>query len=68
MVNFNFTNFLFDKRISAPELAKKLKVSYVGVWEMQKRGTIKLSFLRQLESIFGDCSDYIIKEEENQVA
>lgn len=62
-ISFNMNEFCISNRITLPELAEKTKHSYVGVWEMAKRGTIKLSYLRTLETHFGDCSRYIIKSE-----
>lgn len=61
MIPFNFAQFCRDKRVNLPVVANKTGVSYVGVWEMAKRESIKATFLGTLESHFGDCSKYIIK-------
>lgn len=58
-VSFDLNKMLFDKRISASELATDLNMNYVSIWQMAKRSRIKLAFLRRLESKFGDCSQYI---------
>lgn len=40
--------FLFDMELSAPDLAKKIKVSRVTVWRIKERGTAKPSFIKLL--------------------
>lgn len=60
--NFNFDSFFIDNRISASELSEKMDINYSSVWAMVKRKSIKMAFLRQLESLFGDCSKYIIQD------
>lgn len=67
-VKFDFDSFFLKNKLSVPELGDKLSIEYRTLYPMIKRGSVKYSFLRQLESIFGDCSDYIVKEEESQVA
>jgi len=68
MTPFDLTRFLFEKRYSEADLARMVKQPINSIKIMCERGTIKFSFLRKLESIFGDCSEYIVKEEESQVA
>lgn len=59
MTPFNFKQFLLDQRITTKELAQKMGELYVTVSVMVKRGTIKLSFLRELEKRFGNLQKYI---------
>jgi hypothetical protein len=58
---FNMCEFLFDKRMLTHDLANITDKTNAAIWYMRKRGTIKVSYLRTLESHFGDCSKYINK-------
>jgi hypothetical protein len=64
-IAFNLKQMCFDRRVTLPEVSMKTGVPYPSIWGMYKRGTIKLSFLRELESHFGDCSEYILKSDIN---
>lgn len=59
MIQFNFTQFQTDQRITTKELAKKMGQLYVTISIMVRRGTVKLSFLRELEKRFGNLQKYI---------
>ena len=59
MTPFNFKQFLLDQRLTTKELAQKMGELYVTISVMVKRGTIKLSFLRELEKRFGNLQKYI---------
>ena len=59
MVKFDFVKFLMDKRISAVELAKVLRVSYQSIITSKKRNTIKINILRRMEDIYGNLNNYI---------
>ena len=61
-IPFNLTEFLFDKRLTIKELSVITGITRTGIWQMSKRGTVKMSFLRKLESFFGDCSKYMNTE------
>lgn len=61
-LEFRLKDFLKDKRVTTGELATILGVSRPGIEKMVYRGSIKLSFLRKLESSFGDCSKYLNDE------
>lgn len=61
-IPFNLTEFLFDKRLTINELSVITGNTRTGIWQMSKRGTVKMSFLRKLESSFGDCSKYMNAE------
>lgn len=63
-ITFNLAKFLFDKRMTIKELAILTSVTRTAIWQMKERGTIKMSFLRKLESHFGDCSKYLQLEEQ----
>jgi hypothetical protein len=65
-VKFDFDSFFLSTKVSIPELGEKLRMEYRTLYPMIKRGTVKLSFLKNLESIFGDCTEFIINE--NQLA
>lgn len=63
MIQFKFTQLLIDKRISKKDLAKKTKQTHQAIWLMEKRGTIKPSFLGVLEKTFNqDLTEYIVGE------
>lgn len=62
MIGFRISDFLFDKRISQTELAKIMKQPTRSIGFMIVRGTVKPSFIKKLESKYGDLSEYIIKE------
>lgn len=68
MFNFNIDIFLIDKRLGILELSKKISVPFQSLYYAKKNQKISPKLLRKLEEKFGDCSNYIIKEEENQVA
>ncbi len=63
-ITFNLAKFLFDKRMTIKELATLTGMTRTAIWQMKERGTIKMSFLRKLESHFGDCSKYLQPEEQ----
>lgn len=63
-ITFNLAKFLFDKRMTIKELAILTGMTRTAVWQMKERGTIKMSFLRKLESNFGDCSNYLKHEDQ----
>ncbi|HEX2868764.1 MAG TPA: hypothetical protein VHO03_17115 [Ignavibacteriales bacterium] len=60
-IKFNLNRFCFDHRLTLPELSAKTNIPYQTVWGMMRRESVKLSFIKILESHFGDCSRYIIK-------
>lgn len=63
-ITFNLAKFLFDKRMTIKELATLTGMTRTAIWQMKERGTIKMNFLRKLESHFGDCSKYLQPEEQ----
>ncbi len=68
-IQFDFEKFIVNERTSISEIAKKTYTSYVGIWQMIKRGSLKPTFLRKLEESYKkDLSAYIIKEQSKKVA
>lgn len=65
MIQFNLASFRIDKRLSISDLAKKIKKPVRSISIMENRGSIKPSFLKQIEKCFGNCEQYIIKEKFN---
>ena len=62
MLQFDFNSFLFAKRLSLMDVAKAMKLHLRSVQIMRDRGTVKPSFLRKLETKYGDLSRYIIAD------
>jgi hypothetical protein len=62
MLNFNLELFLHERRLSIGDLSKEVKRPYKSIEVMTKRGTVKPNFIRLLESRYGDCSKYIIRD------
>lgn len=58
-------NFRLDLRLSCADIAKKLKLPVRSITVMENRGTVKPSFLRSLEKIYGDCTNYLILKSTN---
>jgi predicted transcriptional regulator len=56
---FDLQAFLLEKRLTPIEVATKLEVHIDTIYKIQKRGTVKMSFLKLLETHFGDCSQFI---------
>lgn len=61
---FDLHSFLIDNRLTANELALKMNVHIDTIYKIQRRRTVKVSFLKSLESLFGDCNKYIKSLEE----
>jgi hypothetical protein len=58
LVNFDFDAFLDDNNLTITALADKINYKYPSVLAMAKRGTVKRTFIGDLEKVFGDCSKY----------
>jgi hypothetical protein len=61
MIGFDFDAFGREKRISISGLAGKLKKSYISIYNIWKRRTVKPELLKDMENKFGVLSKYIIK-------
>ena len=59
MLEYDFNGFLLDNRLSTADIARQLHLSYMSISRMQKRGTIKPSFLAKLESLYKTAPDYL---------
>jgi hypothetical protein len=66
MIKFDLSRFLLEKRFSHSDLGKILKHPQRSISYMVERQTVKPSFLKKLESLFGDLSEYIIDEKINE--
>ncbi len=56
---FDLSAFLIENRLTIPDLAAAMNVHVDTVYKIQRRRTVKMSFLKSLEKQFGDCSKYI---------
>lgn len=60
MYKFDFKMFLLENRKSLNDLAAELKIPYKTLSNVMKRGTIKPRLLKEIELHFGDCTKYLI--------
>lgn len=60
---FNFNLFLIEKRLTVKQLAEKTGVHADTIYKSIRNGSIKMRTLQLIELSFGDCSNYIIKEQ-----
>lgn len=61
-VKIDIISLLRDFRLTITELSVLVGIPYVSLWQISKRGTIKLNTLKVIEQQLGDLSAYIIAE------
>jgi len=67
MIGFDLDRFLKEQKLSAKEFADRVDCSIATVYFIKERGTIKPTFLRKLEEVYGDCSQYLQVEKAEAV-
>lgn len=64
-ISINIQQILLDKRMEISELAKESGVTRATLYTYAKKQSITIKGLRKIETVLGDCTQYIKEPEQN---